>query len=106
MVKYTKCVTKIMTISGRKKCFKICQRENKTERQLVVGPKGGVSYKPPNSKTRRYVSSICKKTDCSKSFGRSEKTSQKEITDSQKTVNLLFKFVMSFTQSGFFIKTF
>ena len=69
MVKYTKCVTKYMTISGKKRrVLKYVNKKNKTERQLVVGPKGGVSYKPPNSNTRRYVSSICRKNDCSKSF--------------------------------------
>ena len=58
-----------MTISGRKKrVLKYVNEKNKTERHLIVGPKGGVSYKPPNSNTRRYVSSICKKIDCSKSF--------------------------------------
>lgn len=69
MAKYTKCVTRIMTISGRKKrVLKYVNEKNKTERLLIVGPKGGVSYKPANSNTRRYVSSICRKTDCSKSF--------------------------------------
>ena len=69
MVKHTKCVTKIMTISGRKKrVLKYVNEKTKTERTLIVGSKGGVSYKPPNGKSRRYVSSICKKTECSKSF--------------------------------------
>ena len=85
MVKYTKCVTKIMTISGRKKrVLKYVNEKNKTERQLVVGPKGGVSYKPPNSKTRRYVSSICKKTDCSKSFWDEVKRQAKKKSHTRK----------------------
>lgn len=69
MTKQTMCVTKFKTISGvKKRVLKYVNKKTKTERQLVVGPKGGISYKSPNSKTRRYVSSICKKSDCSKSF--------------------------------------
>ena len=40
MVKHTKCVTKIMTISGRKKrVLKYVNEKTKTERTLVVGPR-------------------------------------------------------------------
>ena len=71
MEKYNiKCVTKIMTIAGRKKrVLKYVNDKNKTEKLLLVGSKGGVSYKPPNSKSRRYVSRICKRQNVQNRFG-------------------------------------
>ncbi len=69
MVSHIKCQTKYMTVSGKnKRILKYVNEKTKMERRLVVGPKGGVSYKSPNSKTRRYVSSICRKASCSKTF--------------------------------------
>jgi len=74
-----------MTISGRKKrVLKYVNEKNKTEKRLVVGPKGGVSYKSPNSKTRRYVSSICKKSECSKSFWDEVKRQAKNKSQTKK----------------------
>jgi len=56
-------------VSGRKK--RVLQYvNNKTNKkyQLIVGKRGGISYKSPGSKTRRYMRSACKKTKCSSTF--------------------------------------
>jgi hypothetical protein len=50
------------------KGVKYVNDKNKTEKLLLVGSNGGVSYKPPNGKSRRYVSRIYKKTECSNRF--------------------------------------
>ena len=67
--KFTECKVGYTTNAGRRK--KILQYVNKktgTTKILTVGKRGGISYKSPNSKTRRYMRSTCKKTDVSKTF--------------------------------------
>lgn len=67
--KHTECRVAVMTVSGRKKrVLKYINHRNKSQRLLVVGPKGGISYKSPNNKTRRYVRKQCKNTMCSSTF--------------------------------------
>lgn len=69
--KTTECKVSEIKVSGRKK--RILQYvNNKTNRkyQLLVGKRGGISYKSPNSKTRRYMRSTCEKTKCSVTFWR------------------------------------
>lgn len=67
--KHTECKVSIMTKSGvKKRVLKFINHRMNTSKLLLVGPKGGVSYKPHNSKTRRYVSKACKQTKCSDTF--------------------------------------
>jgi hypothetical protein len=67
--KYTECKVAYTKISGRvKKVLKYVNNRTKTTKILTVGKRGGLSYKSPNSKTRRYMRSTCKKTNVSKTF--------------------------------------
>lgn len=62
--KFTKCT--VVNSRGTK----VLQYQNeRTGRKLpiTVGARGGISVKPPG-KTRRYMKSVCKKTQCSKNF--------------------------------------
>jgi len=69
MVKNIKCVATYITVSGvRKRVLKYVNNKKKTNKRLCVGPRGGISYKPSKSNTRRYVGHICKKAECSTSF--------------------------------------
>ncbi len=69
--KATECKVAEVKVSGRKK--RVLQYvNNKTNKkyQLIVGKRGGISYKSPTSKTRRYMRSTCEKTKCSSTFWR------------------------------------
>ena len=66
---YTECKVAIMTIMGRKKrVLKYINHRNKTQKKLIVGPRGGISYKSPNSKSRRYVRKQCETLKSSGTF--------------------------------------
>jgi len=69
MPKFTECKVSTITISGRKKrILQYVNTRKNSKIRLIVGKRGGISYKSPNSKTRRYMRSTCKKTKCSNTF--------------------------------------
>ncbi len=67
--KVTECKVAYTTNAGRrKKVLQYINKRNGTTKILTVGKRGGISYKSPNAKTRRYMRSTCKKTNVSKTF--------------------------------------
>lgn len=67
--KITECKVSTVKISGRgKRVLKYINHRNRTQRLIIVGARGGLSYKSPNSKTRRYVRKQCKKLNSSTYF--------------------------------------
>ena len=69
MGKVTECKVTTITISGRKRrILQYVNNKTNTKKRLIVGKRGGISYKSPNSKTRRYMGSTCRKTKCSSTF--------------------------------------
>ena len=69
MTQFTECKVSTITVSGRKKrVLHYVNHRNNTKKILIVGKRGGISYKSPNSKSRRYMRSTCKKTKCSATF--------------------------------------
>lgn len=69
MPQVTECKVSTITVSGRKKrVLHYVNHQTKTKKILIVGKRGGISYKSPNSKTRRYMRTTCKNTKCSATF--------------------------------------
>lgn len=67
--KFTECKVAYVNVSGKpKRVLKYVNNRTKTTKLLTVGKRGGLSYKYPNAKTRRYMRSTCKKTKVSKTF--------------------------------------
>ena len=62
--KFTKC-----TVVNSRGTKSLLYQNERTKRKLpiTVGVRGGISVKAPG-KTRRYMKSVCKKTQCSKNF--------------------------------------
>lgn len=77
MGKHTEC-----KVSKSKRTNKRVLRyvNNRTNRKydMVVGKRGGLSYKSPCAKTRRYLGGLCKKTRCSKTFWKEAKRLHKK----------------------------
>ena len=65
--KMTECKVGRNKASGKRELQYHNSRTKKTFK-LVVGKRGGISYKSPCAKTRRYMGSVCKKTKCSATF--------------------------------------
>ena len=55
---YVICKTKVL--QSKRRLQYVNHRTNKTM-PIVVGKRGGLSVKPPNSKSRRYVTKRCMK---------------------------------------------
>ena len=69
MPKVTECKVSNIYVSGKKKrVLHYVNHRNNTKKLLIVGKRGGISYKSPNSKSRRYMRHTCKKTKCSVTF--------------------------------------
>lgn len=67
--RYTECKVSIVTVSGRKKrVLKYINHRANTQKVLVVGLRGGISYRAPNSKSRRYLRKQCERTKYSDTF--------------------------------------
>lgn len=67
--KYTECKVGYRKNAGRrKKVLQYVNHRNKTTKILTVGKRGGISYKSPNAKTRRYMRSTCMNTNVSSTF--------------------------------------
>lgn len=72
MARYVEC--KVGTSKRTKKrVLQYLNNRTGVKRDLLVGKRGGLSYKSPGSKNRRYVRGICENTTCSETFWKEAK---------------------------------
>ena len=79
--KYTTCKT---VIKQGKRRLEYVNHRSKTRLPIKVGKKGGLSVKPRNSKNRRYIKSVCKKTHCDGKFWQTVESIKKSKSKSKK----------------------
>lgn len=75
---HTECKMTMTTVMGlKKRTLKYINHRNKTQKILIVGPRGGLSYKSSNSKSRRYVRKQCESLKSSQTFWNEVERQQK-----------------------------
>ena len=79
MVKHPNIECKTKIVQNKKKLVYI-NKLTKKQFPIVVGKRGGLSIKTPNSKSRRYVKKTCKEAVCRGSFWEQVKNLQKRKT--------------------------
>lgn len=79
MVKHPNIECKTKVVQNKRKLVYMNKRTKK-QFPIVVGERGGLSIKSPNSKSRRYVKKICKQAVVRPSFWEQVRNLQKHKT--------------------------